>query len=529
MVLNYAADAPVAASVKPLPPEKSYAGSKGLARIGKRNANVMFPAGAAVALTFDLGQPRRVQRVIVRSRQLVSFRGGCGVRRIVVDASNDGFARDARPFAERKIGRGKPPNRRVDFALAGAPTTARYVRVRLEPLSPKHHVYIDSVEIAGLASPEEKRARGYVFPSLAVRDLDRDGRDEIVVAGADAAAYAVDARGRVLWRRPLAGRAYQLAAADLDGDGRGEVVVGSGDRCLYCFSADGALRWKIKPPPRTYARPGYRGVLPFTGAQKVVLAADLDGDGKREIVAGAGNWRVYCFSCDGKLIWDECNWAHQPTCAAAYDLDRDGVKEVIVGNDYASAHVYRHPTGRIAFTAPATGHAGPTALAAGDLDGDGRGDLVIGDRAGRITFFEPWNAKKRKTVFTGAAITFVRLADLNRDGKPEALVGSANGYVYAFAAGARRLWLRSIGETPQDLAVVNLTGDGRPELLVAGADAKLRVWDASGRPLGLFPAGGPARWVRAAELDGDPATREFVLACDDGCVYALQWTGASAR
>jgi len=28
--------------------------------------------------------------------------------------------------------------------------------------------------------------------------------------------------------------------------------------------------------------------------------------------------------------------------------------------------------------------------------------------------------------------------------------------------------------------------------------------------------------VRACELDGNPATREIVAACDDGAVYGLQ-------
>ena len=519
----------VASSVKALPPEESYSASRGLAKLVEPNANVMFPTGTAVVLTIDLGQPRDTRRVIVRSRQLVSFRGGCGVSRIAVHVSSDGFKQDVRAFAERTEKRVPPQNARVDYALEGPPALARYVRFNLTPLTPKHKVYIDSVAVLGMASAEERREHGFVLRSMDVADLDGDGRLEVLVAASDDAVYALSCAGARLWRTPLGGRIYQLAASDLDGDGKAEVAAGCANKRLYCLKPDGTMAWDIAPPPRTYARAGYRGVLPFQGPIKVVFASDLDADGKREVCVGSGNWRTYCYDHTGKLLWDECNWAHQPTCGDAFDLNGDGTKEVVMGNDYLSAVVYHGKTGKILKTIGMTGHAGPSALAAADLDNDGKGDIVVGDRMGRVTFCVPWDTPKRVSLELGAAITFVKIGDLDSDGKAEVVVAAASGYLYVFDARGQTAWQRNLGEVPAALDLADANGDGRLELLVGCEDRTLRVLDSAGRELGRFTAGGWVQFVRVAELDGDPRTLEFVAGSVDGCVHALRFGRSDAR
>ena len=519
----------VAGSLKALAPEESYHASRGLAKLVEPNANVMFPTGKAVVLTIDLGQERDTKRVIVRSRQLVSFRGGCGVSRIAVEVSNDGFKQDVRGFAERTEKTMPPQNARVDYTMEGKPATVRYVRFHLTPLTPKHKVYIDSVAVQGMASAEERREHGFVLRSMDVADLDGDGKSEVLVAASDDAVYAVSSAGARLWRSPLGARIYQLTASDLDGDGKAEVAVGCANKRLYCLKPDGSMGWELAPPPRTYARAGYRGVLPFQGPIKIVFASDLDANGKREICAGSGNWRTYCYDHTGKLLWDECNWAHQPTCGDAFDLNGDGTKEVVMGNDYSSAVVYHGKTGKILKTIRMSGHAGPSALAAADLDNDGKGDIVVGDRMGRVTFCVPWDTRKRLSLELGAAIALVKIGDLDRDGKAEVVVAAASGYLYVFDAGGQTVWQRNLGEVPAALCLADANGDGRLELIVGCEDRTLRVLDSAGRELGRFTAGGWVQFVRVAELDGNSRTVEFVAGSADGCVHALRFGRSDVR
>src|SRR5690606_16116305 len=68
----------------------------------------------------------------------------------------------------------------------------------------------------------------------------------------------------------LAG-AVRVAAGDLDGDGRLELVAVDRER-LRIVGADG----------------GTRATLPAAGAPQVLRVADVDGDGRPEVLAGWG-------------------------------------------------------------------------------------------------------------------------------------------------------------------------------------------------------------------------------------------------
>ena len=364
----------------------------------------------------------------------------------------------------------------------------------------------------------EESEDDFLLHSLAVADLDNDGHDEIIVGAADQYVYALDETGKRLWKSPVGGRIYELAAADINGDGKGEVAVGCNDKKLYLFDDAGNTVWDLDPPARTYERPNYRGVAPFQGAIKKVHVSDLDGDGKSEIAIGSANWRCYVYSHDGQLLYDECNWAHQPTCLDTFDLDGDGYREVLLGNDYSSFHIYNARDGRIVHSVGTTGHAGPSSLDADDLDGDGIGDIVVGDRGGKIMLLIPWNTKTPQTLQVGVPITKVLIADLDGDGRKESLASAQNGYVYCFESTGQRRWLKNLGEIPHDLACGDLNGDGRAEIVIGGEDNLVHVWSGAGEPLARFPASRLIRHVRLARLPAGPA---IIAASDDGTVYAL--------
>ncbi|MDP6504891.1 MAG: FG-GAP-like repeat-containing protein, partial [Planctomycetota bacterium] len=229
----------------------------------------------------------------------------------------------------------------------------------------------------------------------------------------------------------------------------------------------------------------------------------------------------YCYSAAGKLLWDEVNWAPQPTCGAAYDFDGDGIKEVIVGNDYSSAVIYHGQTGKILRSIRMSGHAGPTALAAGDIDGDGKGDLIVGDRAGRLTFCVPWNGKQ-KSIEVGASFTKILLGDPDADGKEEVFACSTNGYVYALDATGKQLWIRNLGDVPSAIAALDVNGDKRPELILGSEGGELWILDAQGNRLSSHHTRGPVKHMELAELNGKATTREIVVACEGGYVESFE-------
>src|SRR5262249_56766538 len=93
-----------------------------------------------------------------------------------------------------------------------------------------------------------------------------------------------------------------VAAGDLDGDRRPEVVAGSLAGKLYVWEQDGSRRagFPVHTDPRFSARSArdrFNRLQP--GLLAAPVLADLDGDGRLEIVAAAMDRHVYVWRADG--------------------------------------------------------------------------------------------------------------------------------------------------------------------------------------------------------------------------------------
>ncbi|MFW5868102.1 MAG: hypothetical protein ACOCX2_09815, partial [Armatimonadota bacterium] len=480
--------------------------------------NVMFPDGETIVLDIDLLQPRELTRVVVHSRQLKTFNGGCGVSRLTAWASEDRDFSDADLVGSVEITEPLQNAMMIYPIEPDEPVQGRYVRIECIPWSPEHNVYLDSIALNGVGRREDIAASGFHLNALEVADIDGDGRHEAFAGGSDRVLHAVNSDGSRLWKYRVGDTINDLTVAGA-GDAA-QVVAGSDDHTLYSVTADGAENWTVQPPPRTYARPGYRGVEPFTGRITVVFDSDLDLDGDDEIIVGSANWRTYVYDHLGELVWDDVLWAHTPTTGTAANLDGEGGLELVMGNSYTAATVY-DTDGENLGAADGSSHAGPTDIAAADLDGNGVGEIVTGDRAGMIWFRE-WQGRAMPNYNTGSDITSVAIADLTADEGLESVVASKNYLLYLFDADGQPLWTVNLGNAARDIAVADVTGDGAPEIVLACEDNTVRVLDAGGAEIARFTGGGWMRHVRVCELDGDETTAEIVATCDDGTIYGLR-------
>ena len=155
---------------------------------------------------------------------------------------------------------------------------------------------------------------------VALADLDGDHEDEIVVGqmwgrresaapGSLSVAVVDPADGRFVRSAALPAGAAELRAADLDRDGRPELLVAGQDERLYCLDRELKLLWKTEPD--------VCGML--------VGVADCDGDGADEVVV-AGGGRVGVLDARGRTLASRSF----PTPLTAYLARLDGRPQVVV-------------------------------------------------------------------------------------------------------------------------------------------------------------------------------------------------------
>ncbi|MBT4817451.1 MAG: VCBS repeat-containing protein, partial [Lentisphaerae bacterium] len=511
-------DATCRADVSPLDVGYVGHGTGDAGDLLRPGANIMFPKGKTVRIEVQLPKPMPIVQVTVKSRQLKTFRDGCGVRSIRLWISDERPEGAGTSIADLAI-TAPLPNALLPCPIPVRPhIVGRSVTIEFIPYTPEHKVYLDSISIDGIAPKAKIAESGFQLNALQAADVDGDGRDDLFTAGTDRALHAIAPDGSSLWRYDTNAVVNQMSI--IPSEQPTQIVAACEDHTLYAVTSTGSRTFAVKPPPRTYARPGYRGVRPFQGRLTVVTNGDLDGNGIPEIIVGAANWRTYAYDLKGTLLWDDVCWAHTPTCGTTFDLDGDGTREVIMGNSYTRAVVYSS-TGKIIGKAGGSSHAGPTAVVCADLDGNGKGEIVVGDRAGKI-WFQEWHGRRLPTHNTGSEITDIAIGDLDGDGALETIVSSSNYLVYIFDANGKPF--RNINPLTMvhDIALADVTDDGHPELLLACADGTMRVVRADGTSVGQFRAQGAMRHVTDCELDGDRTTREIAVASDDGTVYALR-------
>ncbi|MFO0807784.1 MAG: SdrD B-like domain-containing protein [Gemmataceae bacterium] len=179
----------------------------------------------------------------------------------------------------------------------------------------------------------------------------------------------------------------RVATGDIDGDGVEDVVTaagaGGGPHIRIFSGVSGALiaEWMAYGAN-------------FTGGV-YVAAADLDGDGRAEVITGAGEGggpHVRAFKVNGGTVAEFANlMAYSPAFlggvrVAAGDLDGDGLAEIVTGaGTGGAAHVRVFTANGVVsaeWLAYAAAFRGGVFVAVGDADGDGRADVITGAGAG---------------------------------------------------------------------------------------------------------------------------------------------------
>jgi hypothetical protein len=269
----------------------------------------------------------------------------------------------------------------------------------------------------------------------ALVDLDRDGHLDFVLGGRcskPSQLYWFEYQAPDRWVQHLVGTNYLsdvgLAAPDVDGDGWIDLV---------CSGV-----W-YRNPGKPREQPFERHVFDENGAgAHDVLVADIDGDGKADIVM-MGDERTklnalcwYSIPSDPKRAWTR-HLIGPPvhgaiTPAGVADLDGDGDLDVIRADTW-----FENKDGKGTVWVPhkniPMGRKGPFGVcvrtAVVDMDGDGRAEIVMADADitdSKVVILKnadgkggAWSKTELPQSFTYGSLHSLAVADFNGDGRPD--------------------------------------------------------------------------------------------------------------
>ncbi|CAL8462321.1 g1854 [Coccomyxa elongata] len=316
-------------------------------------------------------------------------------------------------------------------------------------------------------APHE-REKGYVrldahiMSTPAIADIDGDGQDEIVIAASyffdpeyysdpekkkelgediDVGNYVAggivvfNSRTRtVKWQQHLdlstdrtAFKAYVQASptlADINGDGKLEVIIGTNMGFVYVLDCEGRT---VEGWP-----------LQMGAVQGQVAAADINGDGAIELVAADARGNVAAFSADGTEVWErhvKSLVAQAPTLG---DINGDGVLEVVFATASGAVHALSGISGRDVAPFPFRTRGRITApVLLTRLRDAGRAlHAVVQSYDGHLYAIDGITGCADTVDVGETAYAMVLADDMDGSGRMDLVLATMNGNVYCFETGA---------------------------------------------------------------------------------------------
>jgi len=311
--------------------------------------------------------------------------------------------------------------------------------------------------------------------SIHVTDLDKDDKDEIIIVTGGTIAYglsylnnvvyAFDGDGRLLWRRALDYQVRSSYMKDIDRDGFPEIIVAAGQEISLIQRG------------RMFVIDHNGQIIRSHGSQAVYTSLevdDLDGDKLDEILGGS-SLTVNVFDSFGKKRWEYVinDRVNAITSGYLFGLDKKGV---LVGSSKLIGYHFNGTLGASDDISTITGeaHDRVESLITTNLMGENTSEIIIKTNKSAILYV--FGYRFNSTIKGYQLIPYWRypidgemseivVANIDDDDYSEILYGSKRTLNVLDNQGFL-LWTYELNDNVKSITVSDLNNDGRGEVVV---------------------------------------------------------------
>jgi hypothetical protein len=388
--------------------------------------------------------------------------------------------------------------------------------------------------IGGFSQSFSNALGGLNLNSVAVADVNNDGRLDIITAGKRELIYTNGGNGtfgsNATLNVPV--QSFQVIATDVNNDGKIDLVFADGyTSTITVLTNQGAGVFGSNATLQVQGN--------FYSIPADVAAADINGDGKVDLVAATLAYPkgfLTIFTNNGSGAFGSNTTVDLPfdqTASEVFvaDMNGDGKPDLVTpGYNYAGSPLINIFTngGAIDFSFCTSAAADPNAtIAVADINNDGKPDIIsVGAANGTLTTYIQNSTSRPPTGFAPAVVPAgsnplsLVVADINNDGKPDIITANSgdgtlsvltNNGAGIFGANTNLL-VGSVPSFAQPYAVTaaDINNDGKLDLVSANFnDDSLTIYTNRGG--GVFvsnttvslPSGSRPYALAAADLNND--------------------------
>jgi hypothetical protein len=300
-----------------------------------------------------------------------------------------------------------------------------------------------------------------------------------------------DSQGAILWTFTSKDLMRCVATADIDGDGNHEILCGGNDEHIYLLSHHGHLLNQHHMTERLIIGQG--------GTENPcvnnLLAESFGEFSDIRIVAGCTNSQISMFDSNFNRVWNRGAIYHGVHKLQSADLQGEGKKTILAADHYGGVHCIS-PAGE--FLGRVYSELGDVEFGVADIDGDGRLEIINGSGTGMTVATDCqlntlWNFQTH-----GYNVRQILCLDLDGDGMSETLVASDTGFVYALDDRGRVIWQAALGSPV--LAMENLNSGTEDVRFAAGmASGETAVMNAHGTIVARYPGKSPVKFLLSTD------------------------------